>query len=122
MIYFKEDLVEQVLSVVKDAHDIGDIGQDLDTINKAIANMRTIDDLLQARNLDEKLRRKYPCINELLDVAQAMTLGISGQAQGSSDELAEVKNLRQDYYGIICGTAVKKGIVQELKDMIKQVN
>jgi len=96
--------------------------KDLDRINDAIANIQNYNGLEQARELDRELRDKYPCIDEMLDIAQTMLSGLSGQARSSSYSSPEVANLNQDYHGIICGTAIKKGIVHEMKDMIEQVN
>ena len=119
MIYFKEDLVARVLNEAKDAHDLCDMVRDLGRIKDAMVDMQTFDGLMRARKLDKELRDKYPCIDAMLDIAQAMASGIAGKVQGGSGGIPETENLKQDYYGIICGTAVKKGIVQELKDMIK---
>lgn len=122
MIYFKKDLIKTVLDAAKEAHDCADVLKDLDRINDAIANIQNYNGLKQARELDKELRAKYPCIDTMLDVAQAMLSGLSGQAQSSSCSSPEAANLNQDYYGIICGTAIKKSIVHEIKDMIEQVN
>ncbi len=122
MIYFKKDLIKSALDTAKEARDCADVLKDLDRINNAIANIQNYDGLGQARELDKELREKYPCIDAMLSIAQAMLSGLSGQAQSSSYSLPEVKKLNQDRYGIICGTAIKKGIVHEMKDMIEQVN
>ncbi len=122
MIYFNKDLIKSVLDLAKEAHDCADVLKDLDRINDAIANIQNYDGLGQARELDKELRDKYPCIDVMLGVAQTMSSGFSGQAQSSSYSLLEISNLNQDYHGIICGTAVKKGIVHEIKDMIERVD
>lgn len=122
MIYFNKDLIKSVLDLAKEAHDCADVLKDLDRINDAIANIQNYDGLGQARELDKELRDKYPCIDVMLGVAQTMSSGFSGQAQSSSYSLPEISNLNQDYHGIICGTAVKKGIVHEIKDMIERVD
>ncbi len=122
MIYFNKDLIKSVLDLAKEAHDCADVLKDLDRINDAIANIQNYDGFGQARELDKELRDKYPCIDVMLGVAQTMSSGFSGQAQSSSYSLLEISNLNQDYHGIICGTAVKKGIVHEIKDMIERVD
>ncbi len=122
MIYFNKDLIRSVLDLAKEAHDCADVLKDLDRINDAIANIQNYDGLGQARELDKELRDKYPCIDVMLGVAQTMSSGFSGQAQSSSYSLPEISKLNQDYHGIICGTAVKKGIVHEIKDMIERVD
>lgn len=122
MIYFNKDLIKSVLELAKDAHDCADVLKDLARINDAIASIQNFDGLGQARELDKELRDKYPCIDVMLGIAQAMSSGFSGQTQSSSYSLPEISNLSQDYHGIICGTAVKKGIVHEIKDMIERVD
>ncbi len=62
------------------------------------------------------------CIDEMLDIAQAISPRFPVQSQSNTGNLPEVEHLKQDRYSIICGTAIKKGIVHEMKDMIEQVN
>ncbi len=111
-----------VLNTAKEAHDCADVLQDLNRINDAIANIQNYNGIELARGLDEELRIKYPCIDEMLNMAQAMPPCFPAQCQNNIGSLPEAEHLRQDYYGIICGTAIKKGVVHEMKDMIERVN
>ena len=77
-----------------------------------------------AEHLDAELRNKYPCIDNMLNIADSMpiqpsTTPKSGSSKSSS---AIIKSrLEQDKYGIICGAAVKKGIVKRIEHCIKEV-
>lgn len=122
MIYFNEYLVARTLSEIKDVHEFSDMIEDLDKINSAVANIQKFGDVKNARRLDKELREKYPCIDGMLAVAQAIIPKSTGQGQTSPYNLPEVESLKQDYYGIICGAAVKKSVVPEVKDMFERVD
>lgn len=123
-IYFKEDIVHSTLEIIKTAHDCADELNDIHRIEQAIFNVNYYGDVATAEHLDAELRNKYPCIDNMLNIADSMpiqpsTTPKSGSSKSSS---AIIKSrLEQDKYGIICGAAVKKGIVKRIEHCIKEV-
>lgn len=77
----------------------------------------------QAEYLDREMRQKYPMIDYMLQVAnhfpaQAHSQGYCGKGITESPEKS---NLEQDYWGILCDTAVKKKIKKTLEGCIDRV-
>lgn len=118
-IYFTSDLEIQVLKAIKEAYDCADVKNDLDRIRWTI--QRGTNE--QAGYLDREMRQKYPMIDYMLQVAnhfpaQAHSQGYCGK--GITESL-EKSNLEQDYWGILCDTAVKKKIKETLERCIDRV-
>ena len=61
-IYFKADMENTTLNVIKEAHDCAEVANDLIRIQRTIA-IGTDEDAL---HLDLELRRKYPVIDTML--------------------------------------------------------
>ena len=115
------------MEFIKEAKDCADILNDLNRIEQAKANVYFDGGLLTADQLDRELRRKYPTIDKMLDIANAMRhnspLPSSPQTgQTRSAEDIAISNLEQDRCGIICQVALKKEIVQNIKDIIRIVD
>lgn len=125
MIQFYDGLLVKTLETIKEAYDCVDILCDLDRIERAKANVYSCGGIFTADQLDRELREKYPAINAMLNIADAMLsnplLPPRVRQIRSSEEIA-VANLQQDYCGILCDTAVKKGLKQSIKDCIKSVD
>jgi hypothetical protein len=122
MIYFYEDMVAQILKTVKEANDCADICRDIDRIENAVAQVKNYGDLGAANWLDHELRQKYPCIDAMIRVANAIPVSSPPTAKTYSPDEAVVENLRQDYYGILFDTAIKKGFVHSVEEFIKSVD
>ena len=116
MIYLNQELYQRVCEVIKDAHDCRDILSDLNKINNALYGLQYGEGQKEARLLDCQLRNKYPLIEAFLDEASPMFSFTEGRTQGI--EPVEVMALKQDWCGIICHAALKKGIVQNIKEML----
>ena len=118
-IYFASDLRERTLKALMEAHDCADVKNDLDRIQWTI-QCGTNE---QAGYLDWEMRQKYPMIDYMLQVAnhfpaQAHSPRYCGKSITASPEKS---NLEQDYWGILCDTAIKKGIKKRLEDCIDHV-
>ena len=105
-IYFASDLRERTLKELMEAHDCADVKNDLDRIQWTIQCGKNG----QAGYLDREMRQKYPMIDYMLQVAnhfpaQAHSPRYCGKSITASPEKS---NLEQDYWGILCDTAVKK--------------
>ncbi len=127
MIHFIAAIQSKTLEIVKEAHDCADVLHDLERIGQAKANVYSFGGIFAANQLDQELRRKYPTIDLMLNIADTMRtnplLPSSPQAcHARSAEEAAIDNLQQDYCGILCDTAVKKGLTHELKECIKSVD
>ena len=66
-IYFKADMENTTLNVIKEAHDCAEVANDLIRIQRTIA-IGTDEDAL---HLDLELRRKYPVIDTMLQICLA---------------------------------------------------
>ena len=115
-IYFASDLRERTLKALMEAHDCADVKNDLDRIQWTIQYGMNE----QTRALDREMRQKYPMIDYMLQVAnhfpaQAHSPRYCGKSITASPEKS---NLEQDYWGILCDTAIKKGIKKRLEDCI----
>ena len=122
MIHFYDNIVAKTLETIKEAHDCADILCDLSQIDQAKTNVNLYGDVSTAHQLDRELREKYPCIDAMINFANTMLPQVPQSKKTYSPGEAAVSNLIQDYYGILCDTAVKKGIVREMKQFIKFVD
>lgn len=118
-IYFASDLRERTLKELMEAHDCADVKNDLDRIQWTIQCGTNG----QAGYLDREMRQKYPMIDYMLQVAnhfpaQAHSPRYCGKGITASPEKS---NLEQDYWGILCDTAIKKGIKRRLEDCIDYI-
>lgn len=122
MIHFYDSIVAKTLETIKDAYDCADILHDLSRIEQAKANVNSYEGLLAADQLDQELRKKYPCIDAMINFANTMLPPVPQNRKIYSPSEAAVLNLIQDYYGILCDTAVKKEIVEGMKQFIRAVD
>ena len=126
MIHFFKTIQSRTLEIMIEAHDCADVLRDLNKIEQAKANLYTAyGGLFTANQLDRELRQKYPTIDMMLNLANAM-LPPSPPSQQTpqiwSKEEQVISNLNQDYRGILCDTAVKKGLAKSIKDCIESVD
>lgn len=122
MIYFYDNIVAKTLETIKDAYDCADILHDLSRIEQAKINVNSYKGLLAADQLDRELRRKYLCIDAMTNFANTMLPPVLKGRKNYLPSEAAASNLIQDYYGILCDTAIKKEIVQGIKQFIKSVD
>lgn len=124
MIVFYNGLFAKTLEIMKEAHDCTDILRDLDRIGQAKANVYSYGGVFAAGQLDQELRQKYPTIDVLLNIAKAMRSNPLLPPQSGRNRTMEetaIANLQQDYCGILCDVAVKKGVKKSIKDCIMSV-
>lgn len=124
MINFYDGLFVRILEIMKQAHDCADILRDLERIQQAKANIYSYGDVFAADQLDRELRQKYPMIDVMLNTAQAMRSSLLLPPQSGWNctmEEAAISSLQQDYCGILCDVAVKKGVKESIKDCIMSV-
>lgn len=128
MIYFKSIISNKVLINIKEAYDCADVLNDLNKIGIAknrLSNYTCFQQLTVAQNdanrLDRDLRKKYPLIEKMLQVANSFKVSnIIGN--NSNNEISVIDILDQDYYGILCDTALKKGIIHKVEEYIYYVD
>ena len=121
MIYFDQVLVAKAL---KEVSDYIDIARDIARIQFLVGSLYTKVILMEARQLDQELRRKYPMIETLLALAEILpktNSGASDQPLYMNNTPAEIKNLIQDYYGILADVLIKKGIIHQAEQFIDHV-
>lgn len=122
MIYFYDYLVNKTFETIKESYDCADILNDLNRINQMISNIKLYGDCTLAYDLDRELRQKYPYINKMVDFANSFYVTMQPSRKKYSKIEAILSNLEQDYYGILCGTAIQNGLVHNIKEFIKAVD
>mgnify|MGYP006986469722 FL=1 len=122
MIYFYDDLIEKTVETIKEAYDCADILNDLNRINQAITNIKLYGNWSASDQLDQELRQKYPCIDNMVDFVNSISVPVSRVKKNYSSSEAVLSNLGQDYFGILCDTAIKKQMVHNIKEFIKNVD
>lgn len=122
MIYFYDELVTRTLETIKEAYDCADVLNDLNRIEQKIANIKLNGNLFMATQLDQEMRKKYPCIDRLIDFANSIPISSVRAKKSYSANEAIITSLNQDYYGILCDTAIKKQIIQSIKEFVKNVD
>lgn len=122
MIHFYDSIIAKTLETIMEAYDCADILCDLNRIEQTKANVNMYGDVSAAHQLDEELRGKYPMIDVMLNIANTMLPPSPRGAKVSSESEVATSALTQDYYGILCDTALKKEIVQGMKQFIKSVD
>lgn len=122
MIYFYDEIIAKTLDKIKDAHDCGDVLLDLTQIEQAVIRLKSGGDWFAANQLDYELRQKYSCIDAMINLANTISVPSPQAEKIYSPIEAAIANLNQDYYGILCDTAIKKGITQDIKQFIQFVD
>ena len=117
-IYFTSDLEIQVLKAIKEAYDCADVKNDLDKIQWTI-QFGTNE---QAGYLDQEMRQKYPIIGYMLQTTNRFPARPARYYAEAAASPFEKSNLEQDYWGILCDTAIKKQMVHSIKEFIKNVD
>lgn len=116
-IYFASDLRERTLKALVEAHDCADVKNDLDRIQWTIQYGTNE----QAGYLDREIRQKYPMIDYMLQVANHFPARPARYCMETAASSLEKSNLEQDYWGILCDTAIKKGIKRSIEDCVDHI-
>ena len=116
-IYFTEGLFDKVLHIIKESHDCIDVANDLKAIQDTVCNGSDLD----AETLDTYLRKKYPIIDTMLDIANSIQARPSCGNSNATLQSPYKAMLKQDRCGILCHTAIEKGLKQDLKSCIDHV-
>lgn len=116
-IYFASDLRERTLKALMEAHDCADVKNDLDRIQWTIQYGMNE----QAGYLDWEMRQKYPMIDYMLRSTDRFPARPARYCMETAASSLEKSNLEQDYWGILCDTAIKKGIKKGLEDCIDRI-
>ena len=111
MIHFFSTIQNRTLEIIKEARDCVDVFEDLSQIEQAKVNLSSTGygAVFAANQLDRKLRQKYSTIDKMLDIANTMLPPLPQVSKICSEVDQTIANLNQDYCGILCDTAVKKG-------------
>lgn len=116
-IYFASDLKERTLKALMEAHDCADVKNDLDRIQWTI-QCGTNE---QAGYLDREMRQKYPMIDYMLQSTDRFPARPARYCVETAASSFEKSNLEQDYWGILCDTAIKKEIKRSVEDCVDHV-
>lgn len=77
----------------------------------------------RAWELNDELRKKYPVIERMLAVADRLSSSYAMlQTSAAAGETVEYRVLQQDYFGILCHVLLKKGITQNIEQIIENVD
>lgn len=121
MIHFFEDIVQRALETTHDSKEFSDILYDINRINQALHDIEKGTSIESADRLDSELRAKYLTINAMLSLANSLPKVRIGTAQDNAVLTIDAR-LKQDYYGILCHVALKKHIICEIKEFIKDID
>ena len=134
-IHFYKALVAESLKAIQESHELSDVSKDIDNIlhhmeQVRLANLMQENDvnlriwkLQQARDLNAAMRKKYPVIDNMLDIANKLIPKRNSTGVGSTtSETQEYKLLEQDYYGILCHVLLKKKITESVEEFIEKVD
>lgn len=122
MIHFYDSLVARTLEIAKNAYDCADVFNDLNRIGQAQERVKVYGDLCTADQLNQELRKKYPSIDAMNKAADSMPVLFPQPTKQYTIYEAVIENLKNDYYGILCGTAIKKGVIHSAKEFIENVD
>lgn len=133
-IYFYKNLTAAALKALEESHELSDISQDLQKVQwqmeqVAYSNLCLVCDnferfrrLQQARELNNELRKKYPVINNMLNIANRLPRAQApSPASAGAPETDEYEFLRQDYFGILCHTLLNKKLIEAGEEFIERV-
>ncbi len=115
IVTFNKHLVNQAYKIIYDSIDLVDVKNDLDKINIILSSVPTEENLFNAVVLNDKLRKKYPIIDDMLEIASNLTFAV---ADGQSNDLLEYAKLKQDIFGILVHVLIKKNIIKNIEDFI----
>ena len=133
MICFKNFYIYEACKIIHESKEFFDIKEDLSKIDEKIKNIQRTyigyandhevqEALRQARELDDHLRRKYPSINKMINIASSFPVRPRQSVVGNAiTKPMEEVLLEQDIYGILCNTILKKGVTKSIEEIIEYV-
>lgn len=116
-IHFVDGLFKNVLQIITESRDCLDVANDLKAIKDTVCNGSDLD----AETLDIYLRKKYPIINTMLNIADSMQARPSCENFNAISQSPYKAKLEQDRCGILCQTAIKKGLKPNLESCIDHI-
>ena len=123
-IYFHEHIVQEILKEVHEAHDLKDVGDDLDAVINAKNGIYGFNGLQKAAEVDSKIRKKYK-VDEMVELANRLSVRRIGYMTYNEPQIDEQTKmlicLDQDYHGIIYDTALKKLFIKSFEDIVMKV-
>lgn len=126
MIYFYEELVAMVEKIIDAKSTSDDIKafNDVSDINYMLNIAQpTAEFICTAKQLNEKINRDYPEINQMHQVAINMVPFVSGNRGNSISEYdAILKDLRSNKFGIYAAVLLKHKKISCVKDFIRCVD
>ena len=122
MIYFKQDLKDVAMELIK-ARDNVDLLNDISEISNKISALESYPALeavlFSAQELDNWMQVKYPIIQNLLNAGNKLANVFNMPPHQYSSEADRLKEyLKQDVYGILCHTLIKEHIIKTVDEFI----
>ena len=134
MVYFYDKYLGEARKAIQESRELRDAEIDLQKldekmrlIEQACIYLATNDDmqhiLRQARELNCEIRKKYPTIDKMLEIAEKFPKMPRTIRRGDKEAFRpmEYSLLEQDKYGILCHTLLKKGITKTIEEIISHV-
>ncbi len=116
-IHFTAGLFKNTLRIIQKSHDYLDVANDLDKIQNTLDYGSDLD----AAILNDYLRKKYPIIDTMLNIADSIQLHTRYKKSNAIIQSPYNAMLVQDRCGILFQTAIKAGLVQDLESCIDYV-
>ena len=122
MIHFDETYVKKVLEYIKNEEELRKVRDDLNEIWRAkTLAYRWM--LREANEIEQKIRKKYPIIDVMLNIASKMQQGVEFKSVCEKAQMERVvERLQQDYCGILCHVAIKKSVIHSIKEFIAYID
>lgn len=114
---FNEALCAKVLEIIHEASELHGVAVDLDNINRFLSSTPTFEIMVEAKAFNIELHQKYPTIDEMLNIANSIP---SANTIPRNYQPCAMEFLKQDYFGIICDTALKKGFASSIEEFIER--
>lgn len=118
MIYFVQDLCNEVLGAIREFPDLKDAANDIKRIENTI-NYGTDE---EAKQLDREMVKKYSMINFMLQVASEFPVKTPQKPVEMINGSPYKTYLRQDLCGIMCDVAIRMGIKKTIRECIDHVD
>lgn len=115
--HFNKELCAKALKIIHEASDLHDVAMDLKKIDQLFSMRLTLEVMQEAISFDMKLRLKYPTIDKMINIANSFPACNTFLTDYEQDPL---EFLKQDYYGIICDTVLKKGLASSIEEFIER--
>lgn len=126
MIYFYKNYTEEAFKLIAAKGTVDDVkaAMDLENIERVMRMDKNISLFVhEGTKLDERLKREYPEIRKMCDIANSMLLG--GTENEHPQYYTDTCNIRDilitDSYGILTSVLVKHNIVSSIKEFIQRV-